>query len=87
VQAGMLLAEKLRDELPGLRLVTNGGGGNFKSQFKRADKSGARLALVLGHEELLAQKVAIKYLREDKPQDSVLISDLSRFLQSVIEKN
>lgn len=87
MQAGMLLAEKLRDELPGLRLVTNGGGGNFKSQFKRADKSGARLALVLGHEELLAQKVAIKYLREDKPQDSVLISDLSRFLQSVIEKN
>ncbi|MGD9152643.1 MAG: histidine--tRNA ligase [Gammaproteobacteria bacterium] len=87
VQAGMLLAEKLRDELPGLRLITNGGGGNFKSQFKRADKSGARLALILGNEELLTQKVAIKYLREDKPQESVLISDLSKFLQLVISHN
>ncbi|MGD9108145.1 MAG: histidine--tRNA ligase [Gammaproteobacteria bacterium] len=87
VQAGMLLAEKLRDELPSLRLITNGGGGNFKSQFKRADKSGARLALILGNEELLAQKIAIKYLREDKPQESVLISNLPQFLQSVTVKN
>ena len=87
VQAGMLLAEKLRDELPNLRLITNGGGGNFKSQFKRADKSGARLALVLGHEELLVQKITIKYLREDKSQESVLISDLPKFLQSVTSHN
>lgn len=87
MQAGMLLAEKLRDELPGLRIITNGGGGNFKSQFKRADKSGARVALILGHEELLEQKVAIKYLREDKPQEAISISDLPKFLQSVISQN
>ena len=75
-KAGMLLAEQLRNALPGLRLVINGGGGSFKSQFKKADKSGATLALVLGNEELLAQKIAVKYLREDKPQETIPISDL-----------
>jgi histidyl-tRNA synthetase len=80
-QAGMLLAEQLRDSLPDLHLVVNCGGGSFKSQFKRADKSGARLALVLGKEELLAQKIAIKYLREDKPQEVIPISDLVQFFK------
>ena len=47
VQSGLLLAEELRSAMPELRLMMNCGGGNFKSQFKRADKSGARLALIL----------------------------------------
>jgi histidyl-tRNA synthetase len=83
-KAGMLLAEQLRDKLPDLRLVVNGGGGNFKSQFKRADKSGATLALILGNEELLAQKIAVKYLREDKPQQTIPISDLVKRLSNIL---
>ncbi len=47
----------LRDRLPGLRLVVNAGGGSFKSQFKKADKSGALFALILGDDELARQVV------------------------------
>ncbi len=57
------LAERLRDRLPGLRLLVNCGGGSFKSQFKRADKSGARYALVLGEAELELGVVGLKDLR------------------------
>ncbi|MFX5141976.1 His/Gly/Thr/Pro-type tRNA ligase C-terminal domain-containing protein, partial [Acinetobacter baumannii] len=50
--AAISLAEQLRDALPALRIVYNCGGGSFKSQFRKADKSGARLALILGEEEV-----------------------------------
>jgi histidyl-tRNA synthetase len=65
------LAEHLRDGLPGLRLVLNCGGGGFKSQFKRADRSGAALALVLGENELRDGSVGIKPLRDGGEQISV----------------
>ena len=65
---GMALAETLRDEVPGLRLLSNAGSGSFKSQFKRADRSGARLALVLGDNEIEARALAIKFLRDDGNQ-------------------
>ena len=55
--AALALAERLRDELPGLRLLVNAGGGSFKSQFKKADKSGARYALILGDDELAGRGV------------------------------
>lgn len=58
------LAERLREALPDLRLLTHCGGGGFKSQFKKADRSGARLALVLGEDELARQVAAIKPLRD-----------------------
>ena len=60
---GLVLADRLRDALPGLRVLLNGGGGSFKNQFKRADKSGAVLALILGDSELDAGQVGIKPLR------------------------
>ncbi|PLK58129.1 histidine--tRNA ligase [Candidatus Palibaumannia cicadellinicola] len=60
--AAMLLAEKIRDALPSLRLMTNCGGGSFKKQFSRADKCGASFALVLGESEAAAQQVVIKDL-------------------------
>ncbi|WP_337026971.1 histidine--tRNA ligase [Pantoea eucalypti] len=66
--AAMQLAEKLRDEAPGLRLMTNFGGGNFKKQFARADKWGARVALVLGEDEVKAGQVVIKDLRRGEQQ-------------------
>lgn len=68
---GLLLAEKIREQLPRLKLLTNTQGGSFKNQFKRADKSGAKLALILGEDEVLKDTITIKYLREEKPQQTV----------------
>ena len=69
--AALTLTERLRDELPGLRLLLNSGGGSFKSQFKKADKSGARYALILGDDELAGRVVGCKPLRDDSEQQSV----------------
>lgn len=73
--AAMTLAERLRDENPGVKLMTNHGGGNFKKQFARADKWGARVALVLGESEVADGTVVVKDLRSGEQtavaQDSV----------------
>lgn len=69
--AGFRLAEQLRDALPGVRLMVHCGGGSFKSQFKKADKSGALFALILGEDEAVAQQVGIKPLRSDGEQENV----------------
>ena len=69
--AGLALAERLRDAIPGLRLLVNSGGGSFKSQFKKADKSGARFALILGEDELAARVVGCKPLRDDAQQQNI----------------
>jgi len=79
-QAGLVLAERLRDALPHLRLLTHCGGGGFKAQFKRADRSGARVALILGEDELSRNQISIKYLREDLPQENIAIDDLAQHL-------
>lgn len=60
--AGMQLAEQLREQLPGLRVMSHCGGGSFKKQFKRADKVGAAIALVLGENEVAEQTVVLKDL-------------------------
>ncbi|MDD0844743.1 histidine--tRNA ligase [Pseudomonas sp. Gutcm_11s] len=69
--AGLGLAERLRDAIPGVRLLVNSGGGSFKSQFKKADKSGARFALILGEDELAARVVGCKSLRDDAQQETI----------------
>ncbi|WP_043308682.1 histidine--tRNA ligase [Pseudomonas sp. ML96] len=69
--AGLGLAERLRDAIPGVRLLVNSGGGSFKSQFKKADKSGARYALILGEDELTARVVGCKPLRDDAQQETI----------------
>ena len=71
------VAERLRDAWPALRLQFNLGGGNFKAQFKRADKSGARFALVLGDDEAARGVVAIKDLRGGSPQEECGIDAVS----------
>jgi len=65
---GIALAERLRDAIPGLRLLMNCGGGSFKAQFKRADRSGAELALVLGEDELSVGLLGVKPLRGEGEQ-------------------
>ena len=74
---GPLLAEKLRDALPALRLLVHAGGGSFKSQMKKADRSGARLALILGEDEMLAGNIAIKDLRGTGEQQHVKQDELA----------
>jgi len=81
---GFRLAELLRNQLSELKLVLHCGGGSFKSQFKQADKSGARFALILGENEVAQQQVTVKYLRESQPQFTVTTSELVTWLQSVI---
>ncbi|PIJ52356.1 histidine--tRNA ligase [Erwinia sp. OLTSP20] len=66
--AAMAFAEQLRDARPDLKLMTNFGGGNFKKQFARADRYGARLALVLGEDEVAARQIVIKDLRTGEQQ-------------------
>ncbi len=66
---GLKLAEQLRDAWPKLALQINLGGGSFKTQFKRADKSGADYALVLGEEEVARGVVAVKPLRRELAQE------------------
>jgi histidyl-tRNA synthetase len=68
---GLILAEELRNQSPALRIEVNSGGGSFKSQFKRADKSGARVALILGEAELANGVIGIKPLRKDAEQQDV----------------
>ncbi len=68
-RAAFTLAERLRDELPGLRIQMDCSGGGFGNQLKRADKSGAELALVLGDEEIKAARVALKPLRGGEQED------------------
>jgi histidyl-tRNA synthetase len=81
---GLVLAEQLRDRLPGLRLITHCGGGSFKSQFKKADRSEAALALVLGDDELARGVIGVKALRDDKEQREIALDDLAEFLKSEI---
>ncbi|AXG46568.1 histidine--tRNA ligase [Photorhabdus laumondii] len=67
-QAALILAEQVRDTLPQLRLMMNHGGGNFKKQLGRADKQGAKIALILGEDEVRSGQVAIKDLRTGEQQ-------------------
>ena len=71
------VAERLRDAVPELRLVVDAGHGSFKAKLKRADRSGARLALLLGEEEARNGRIAVKDLRARGPQSMVSIDDLA----------
>ena len=72
---GLALAEGLREQLPQLRLRMNCGGGGLKAQFRRADHSGARFALILGEDEINVGAVAIKPLREKQGEQVTLPRD------------
>ena len=71
------VAEHLRNQLPDTRIMMHCGGGNFKKQLKRADKTGARLALLLGSDEMQSRKVGVKPLRDGQEQVTVSFESLS----------
>jgi histidyl-tRNA synthetase len=77
---GFKLAEQLRDAWPALALQINLGGGSFKTQFKRADKSGAQLAIVLGDDEIARGVAAVKALRQESAQAEWPIAQISERL-------
>jgi len=80
-----LLAEKLRDQFPSEAIVLHCGAGSLKSQFKKADKTGAVLALILADEEIKNDVVGVKFLREREDQQQVKQDDLNFFLQNIIK--
>jgi histidyl-tRNA synthetase len=80
VLAGLPLLEQARDHIADIKLVADLAGSSVKSQFKRADKSGAKLAMILGEDELKSNTLTIKYLREDKPQVTIEQKSLVAFL-------
>ena len=83
--AAFNLAEKLRSELPHLRTLLHCTGGNFKKQFKRADKSGAKLALVIGEDEVKNQQVVVKNLLQHSEQAVVALSDIINHIQNTFK--
>nr|WP_276313113.1 histidine--tRNA ligase [Shewanella zhuhaiensis] len=84
VPAAFAIANELRQAMPGVRIMNHCGGGNFKKQIKRADKSGAAVALIIGENELAEGKVAIKPLRNDNEQQLVAREALAEAINALI---
>ncbi len=80
---GLQLAEEIRTQLPDVKMVAHCGGGSLKSQMKKADKSGATIALILAEDELKNAQVTVKYLREKKEQASVSFDGLAEFIKNI----
>jgi len=80
---GLRLAETIRNEAPGLKLQVNCGGGSFKSQFKKADKSGAEYAIILGDDEVSRGEVSVKSLRSEQEQQTLTQQQTITFLQGL----
>ena len=87
VATALASAEALRDAMPGIRLVQNVGGGSFKSQMKKADTSGARVALIWGEDEVAAGRVTMKTLRGQSEQHSLPVEELTGALQVALVDN
>ena len=86
IAAGMAAAENLRDAMPALKVELNLGGGNFKTQLKRADKSGAAYAVIIGEDEMLRKEAGLKPLRTAEDQTSVALDDLARTLAERLKR-
>ena len=80
---GLQLAEQIRDQHPQIKMITHCGGGSIKSQMKKADKSGAALALILAEDELNNEQLTVKYLREKKQQTTVSFDELTKFIENI----
>jgi len=80
---GLQLAEQIRDQHSEIKMITHCGGGSIKSQMKKADKSGARIALILAEDELKNEQLTVKYLREKKQQSTVSFDQLTKFIENI----
>jgi histidyl-tRNA synthetase len=86
-QKSLELSERLRDSLQNLRVEVNLGGGGFKSQLKRADKSGASYAIIIGEDELQEGVYGLKPLRSDENQVTISCEKIIEELEKKIENN
>jgi histidyl-tRNA synthetase len=84
--AGLKTANYLRAKVPGLRLMLHCGGGSLKNQFKKADKSGAQYAIIIGEHELKTRSLSLKNLREELPQQTLYQDELAEYLRLKISK-
>lgn len=84
LEPGLQLAERLRDALPGLRLLLNSGGGSLKQQLRRADQSGAACALILGEDEVAGQTVQVKSLRFEHPATTCAWAEAATQLSEIL---
>ena len=82
MQNALIIAEKLRNANQNWQIITNTVGGGFKSQFRKADKSGAAFALILGEEEVAQGTISIKNLRQQEEQVTLLQQELIGYLQN-----
>lgn len=82
-EAALTYSEQIRSQCQGLRLQNHCGGGSFKSQMKKADRSGAKVALIIGEDETVAEQITIKYLREDRPQQTLPVSEVVKLLMQL----
>lgn len=80
LERGMILSERLHNLFPEIRINNDYAGGSFKNQFRRADKSGAKLALIIGPDEINANSISVKYLREERGQCTVPEQELDQYL-------
>jgi histidyl-tRNA synthetase len=80
---GFKLVEALREKLPALKVSIGMPSAGFKAQLRHADKSGARVALIIGESELAAGCVSVKPLREDKPQRLVTVEECAELLRQM----
>ena len=81
------IAESLREAIDGIRVELNLGGGSFKSQLKRADKSGAEYAVVLGDDEVAEDRAGLKPLRTDEDQIQVRADQVANELSGRLMRN
>lgn len=85
-EAALKMTAYLRSKVPSLHIILHCGGGSIKNQFKKADKSGAQFAIIIGEHELKTRSVSIKHLREDIPQQSLYQDELAEYLKLNISK-
>lgn len=85
-EAGLKLANYLRNKVHGLHLMLHCGGGSLKNQFKKADKSGALYAIIIGEHELKTHSVSLKSLREDIPQQTLYQDELAEYFKLKMTK-
>ncbi len=87
ILTGLKIAETIRYAFPEVEVIVNTAGGSFKSQFKKADKSGARMALILGEDEIANNKIGIKNLRTETEQITVEQNSINQFLREHLENS
>ena len=86
IEQAFAIAEDLRDKIAGIRIDVNLGGGSFKSQLKRADRSNAEYALILGEQEIAEKRIGLKPLRSTEDQSSIAFETLAETLAGILGK-